>query len=343
MLPQLSYVVAQAGVDASTGPSLPPTRYPPPYDKATFTFASPTYYPSQTTPLPMSSSTRRSPSPSYVHHFQYASPPPSSSYLYPSPNPNYYNPSPMANAAPAPLTTSAPPSYYSPLQQKLPRGFVVPEPREDPHAYTSSFYQDASLQRLDQAQDWTHSLTQLDQAFWTERENLYQDKLVLLQQELASIQNDTHETLRNLVADLDSCKTKTIQDAECFLNCQLAWMDHVYQEEIRLIEEEFNNEQRHLHDTLMAVIEDRKKQIKEERDDGLGIKDLFKEAYARVANKRSLRRRAAETSRNETRKRHRNQTDGHALLKEEEDLEEEYQTMKLVLDDDCRAPFAIYA
>ncbi|KAI8071725.1 Sds3-like-domain-containing protein [Gongronella butleri] len=257
------------------------------------------------------------------------------------------------------LSPAAPPPYNNnaSLQKNAARGFVAHDPRDPIHltftpkppspaikhndaaayaspadAYTDNDHPDTQ-HRLDQLNEWNQVVSWMDHEFWEQREQLYQDKLVMLQDELASLQTDTHETFNVLVGDLDMGRSKTIHDAECFLKYQLEWMDQVYQEEVRLIEEEYNTERRHLHDTLMAVIEDRKKQIKEERDDGFDLKDLFKEAYARVTNKRSLRRRAAEASRNETRKRQKNQnTDGHAAIKEEEELEDEFMLMKKMAD-----------
>lgn len=44
---------------------------------------------------------------------------------------------------------------------------------------------------------------------------------------------------------------------------------------------------------VLQSIEDRRKQIKEDKDDSeFDIQDLFRDAYSRVNNKRSLRKRA---------------------------------------------------
>lgn len=70
-------------------------------------------------------------------------------------------------------------------------------------------------------------------------------------------------------------------------------------------------ERHNLHDLVLQAIDDRKKQVKEDKDDyEFDVQDLFKDAYARVNTKRSLRKRtpfdrhnSASPSRQERRRR----------------------------------------
>ncbi|CAO3590649.1 unnamed protein product [Absidia cylindrospora] len=145
---------------------------------------------------------------------------------------------------------------------------------------------------------------------------------------------NAHKTYLELVADLDMKRQTMIADAACFLKYQQEWVEQLYQEDMAVIEEEYNVERRHLHDAIIAVIEDRKKLIKEDKDHGLlKIKDLFSEAYSRVTNKRTLRKRpATESSRQDSRKRQARHTAtlllDSALAKEEDELDEELMLMK---------------
>ncbi|KAI9307090.1 hypothetical protein BJ944DRAFT_262474 [Cunninghamella echinulata] len=191
----------------------------------------------------------------------------------------------------------------------------------------------SNTQKLESLKEWNQIITWMNHEFWEQSEDIYQEKLAALHQELKSLQDDTHVVFRDLVSDLDLKRETMIADAESFLNYQLEWMEQLYHEDIALIEEEYNNERRHLHDALISVIEDRKKQVREEKDDTINIKDLFSEAYSRVTNKRTLRKRPADTSRSEPRKRQaRNassqNTENQIQSKEEEELEEEFLLMK---------------
>ncbi|KAI8338620.1 hypothetical protein BC941DRAFT_423389 [Chlamydoabsidia padenii] len=201
-------------------------------------------------------------------------------------------------------------------------------------AYGNTSYTAAS-RRMEHLKEWNQLLTWMDHEFWEQSEEIYHEKLSSLQQELKSLQNDTHVPFRDLVSDLELKRETMIADAECFLNYQLEWMEQLYEEDVAIIEEEYNNKQRHLQDAILAVIEDRKKQVKEEKDDHLNEKDLIGEAYSRVTNKRTLRKRPpTEHSRNDSRKRHARhaaslQTDTNSSLgKEEEELEDELEMMK---------------
>ncbi|SAM05856.1 hypothetical protein [Absidia glauca] len=239
-------------------------------------------------------------------------------------------------------------------QRHRSRGFMVPDndTLNDIHqhpppafdyqtAYTTA-YPPAPSRRTEHLKEWNQLLTWMDHEFWEHSEEIYQEKLASLQQELKSLQNDTHVPFRDLVSDLEMKRGTMIADAECFLNYQLEWMEQLYEEDVAIIEEEYNASAKRRKksamatDAILAVIEDRKKQVREEKDDHLNEKDLIGEAYSRVTNKRTLRKRPpTEHSRTDSRKRHARQVAAHqadtntALGKEEEELEEELLLMKM--------------
>ncbi|CAO3590921.1 unnamed protein product [Absidia cylindrospora] len=236
-------------------------------------------------------------------------------------------------------------------QQRQSRGFTVPDNNtalsDDSNnidfnlsygttAATTSYTTSHCVEHMNK---WNQLLTRMDHEFWEQSQEVYQEKLSSLQQELKSLQNDTHVTFRESLSDLKIQRDAMIADAECFLNYQMEGMEQLYSEDIANIEDEYNNERKHLHNATMAVIEDRRKLIKEEKDNGLNAKDLFEEAYSRVTNKRTLRKRPAENSRHDSRKRQARHAAAHQLdgntssKKEDEDLEDELQMMKMLPQD----------
>ncbi|KAL0077556.1 Sds3-like-domain-containing protein [Phycomyces blakesleeanus] len=199
--------------------------------------------------------------------------------------------------------------------------------------------QDKVLRRLHEFNDL---ITWMDREFWEQSEKIYQEKLKSLQEELQSIQEGTHSAFKEVVSDLEHKREKTIQDATYFSTYQLLFAKKQYDKDMAAVDGEYEKEQNTLHDTLMATIEDRRKQIKEDKEDSEDSKtqDIFKDAYARISHKRSLRRRTPfdrqnnmSPSRHESRRRQNRISTPHNIhatptSKEEEELASEFMSMK---------------
>ncbi|ORX43196.1 hypothetical protein DM01DRAFT_1202294 [Hesseltinella vesiculosa] len=112
-----------------------------------------------------------------------------------------------------------------------------------------------------------------------------------------------------------------------------------------MIEEEYQLETNHLTEAIMGVIDDCRKSIKDDRDDAdaIDIHSIFQDAYARLKQKRSLRKRTAmhhhsdhrgSPARLESRGRRQKNTPAphniHAPLstKEEDEVENDFLQMK---------------
>ncbi|KAF1802919.1 Sds3-like protein [Mucor lusitanicus] len=169
---------------------------------------------------------------------------------------------------------------------------------------------------------------------------IYREKLQSLQDEIRTIQEGTHSTFTETMTDIEMRREQTIHNAEYFKNYELTLSKHQYDQEMNLIQDEYETERHNLHDLVLQAIEDRKKQVKEDRDDyEFDVQDLFKDAYARVHTKRSLRKRtpfdrhnSASPSRQERRRRERQATPHNIHAQpstaEEEELESEFLSMK---------------
>lgn len=94
------------------------------------------------------------------------------------------------------------------------------------------------------------------------------------------------------MTDIELKREQAIEYAEYYKNYELSLTKHQYDYETRIIQDEYENERLNLHDMVLQSIEEKKKQIKEEREDAIenfDIKDLFRDAYLKVKNKRNLR------------------------------------------------------
>lgn len=75
-----------------------------------------------------------------------------------------------------------------------------------------------------------------------------------------------------MIADYEFKREKTITDAERFMKYQISFIESYFDQDLNAIEDEYEIERRHLQETLIASIEDRRRQIKDDKDEHNGKK-----------------------------------------------------------------------
>ncbi|KAI7865178.1 Sds3-like protein [Spinellus fusiger] len=181
----------------------------------------------------------------------------------------------------------------------------------------------------------------MDSEFIEQSEEIYQDKLKSLQEELQSIQEGTHSLFKEAVTDLEQKRDKTIQDAALVSTYQLSLAQTQLDKDMTTIDSNYEQEQNTLHDTLMTAIDERRKQIKEDKEDEKDVcHDLFRDVSTRISHKRSLRRRTpfdrqtvSPSSRHESRRRQNRISTLHNIhaspsSKESAELANDFMSMK---------------
>ncbi|ORY91243.1 hypothetical protein BCR43DRAFT_101592 [Syncephalastrum racemosum] len=94
------------------------------------------------------------------------------------------------------------------------------------------------------------------------------------------------------VADLEKEREKRVSDAQCFMTYQITALKTRISLEITTLEDEYETERHSLYDVIMQTIEDRRKQVREDRENDLDAAELFHDAYTRLHNhRRNLRKR----------------------------------------------------
>ncbi|SAL94953.1 hypothetical protein [Absidia glauca] len=226
------------------------------------------------------------------------------------------------------------PYYMKQQQQPL----LPPQPRWSKEP-TSEIAEPKILRRL---REYNYLMTWMDNEFWEQNDEMYQEKIQSLQKELKSIQEGDHAVFQELVADLEIIRDQTIEGALCFENYQLTMTKQDYDLDVMVIEDEFKSDSQHLNEMILLVIDEHKKQIKDDREDTdqLDIGGIFQEAFSRVQQKRNLRKRTlqhGDLPRQETSSRGRRLKNMSAAphninapltSKEEDDIEAEYLAMK---------------
>ncbi|KAI9307399.1 hypothetical protein BJ944DRAFT_158133, partial [Cunninghamella echinulata] len=198
-------------------------------------------------------------------------------------------------------SSSTPPPPLPPSSHHIPPSSSTASPKMDdyrPHYYTtpydhppppppsssSSSYRESKM--LNKLREYNDIMNWMDNEFWEQNEEVYQEKLQSLQKELKSIQDD-------IVSDLEIIRDQTIQNALCFEDYQLLMTRQELELNTMVIEEEYQNEMDHLNEVVMSVIDEHRRQIKEDREysNKLDIKGIFNDAYAKIKHKRGLRKR----------------------------------------------------
>ncbi|KAG0172743.1 hypothetical protein DFQ28_007451 [Apophysomyces sp. BC1034] len=243
---------------------------------------------------------------------------------------------------------ASPPTWYTPQPY-----FDPPPSSDDPYhsQYGSRWHDESPIDELNgtqmyrRLQEYNDLMTWMDNEFWEQSEEIYREKLQSLQEELRHIQEGTHSGFKEVLSDLEHKREQSIADAECFMEYQLTFAEQQYDQDMATVEDEYENERRNLHDTLMSAMEERRKQIKEDKDEGItDIEELFREAYSRVSHRRTLRKRTpfdklsnGTSTRPETTRRRQVRTssphniNAQPTTKEEEELEADFMSMKGIL------------
>ncbi|KAL1932400.1 hypothetical protein VTP01DRAFT_9456 [Rhizomucor pusillus] len=283
-------------------------------------------------------------------------------------------PTPPPPQPPSQMAQPPPPPPPPPAQPSAPQSSAVPAPGSssvwhapapsasfrrasfdyDPYhsQYDAQWDQD-STDELDQGRtmrklrECNDLLTTMNNEFWEHSATIYRNKLQALQEELRSIQEGTHEAFVESLADFEQERKDTVERAQLMLTRQLAGLKRRFDSDISTVDQDYENERLSLHDTIISAIEDRRKLIREDRDNGFDVKELFQDAYSRVnSQRRNLRKRphldrgqnGASPSRHETSRRRQtrpgntsNGVGSGGSSREEDDLEQELILMKKLI------------
>ncbi|KAI8139249.1 Sds3-like-domain-containing protein [Fennellomyces sp. T-0311] len=316
----------------------PPPVLPPPvpymYAGSDYNYQRPYYPPSSSSfrPLPK----WRDEPPLTQHHAPSAAPLPPPQQP-PGPSSVWHAPTPP----PPPLPSSSSSSFHAAYDYDPYHSQYEPQWDQDDQGTSSEAHQSKRMRSLRECNDL---LTTMNNEFLEHSTVIYHNKLQSLQEELRSIQEGTHEAFMEEIADLEKQREETIYHARCMMEYHVSGLKRRYEIDMDAAEHDYEIERQSLHETIMAAIDDRRRQVREDRDSGFDVKDLFRDAYHRVNNqKRSLRKRhldhrtqnSASPSRHENSRRRQTRPgntysiNGPISQKEEDDLELDFAHMKV--------------
>ncbi|KAJ3097488.1 hypothetical protein HDU97_004855 [Phlyctochytrium planicorne] len=128
-------------------------------------------------------------------------------------------------------------------------------------------------------------LEALSRDFLENKERIYFDKLAEIKQELKEILDGTHEEFEERVAILDIERQQAIHQAELYRDYQLECADKLYQMEKELCLQEFAG----LKDRILASLEDKKRKLKEDRDNFVITNDISLDSQKAIGTRKATR------------------------------------------------------
>ncbi|KAK4518523.1 Aldo_ket_red domain-containing protein [Mucor velutinosus] len=164
-----------------------------------------------------------------------------------------------------------------------------------PVSHSITTWQDkANASKVGARKEYNDLMTWMDNEFWEQADEIYQDKISQLKQELIQIQKGTHSAFREIISDYETKREKSIHDAESFMKYQIAFIDAFYDQDLNALEDEYENERKQLQETLISSIEDKRKQMRDDREEN----NEEESSSSQTRAKRNLRKRNAAESAN---------------------------------------------
>ncbi|CAO3621036.1 unnamed protein product [Cunninghamella blakesleeana] len=172
--------------------------------------------------------------------------------------------------------------------------------------------------RVKRRKELNQRIENLNSDFLQNKERIFTEKLLMVQSEINQAHNFTHRKYKEGLLLLESIRKKAIDNSRLFLDYQTEITDKQFTMEIDQAEEEYLAEKHEVREKLYAVLDEKRRKLKEDKDNCDLSYDVVLETQTRM-NKRSLRKRGMDNGDNKTNRR--KQVSGPQLvfrLKEEE-------------------------
>lgn len=199
---------------------------------------------------------------------------------------------------------------------KLKEDIFMPSPliiqREDIPAIRSSeeddWYEEpididsSDNRKVKKRKEMTHKMERLNHDFIENKDRLYSDKLLSIENELKEAHNDIHTSYLDGLRDLELMRKKTIEDGLLFKEYQKQVTENQFRLEIYQAEEEYTAETHEIREKLFSLLEEKRRKLKEDKDNCDLTYDIVLESQSRL-HKRNLRKRRTDTMENKAIKR----------------------------------------
>ncbi|KAL1928467.1 hypothetical protein VTP01DRAFT_2823 [Rhizomucor pusillus] len=113
---------------------------------------------------------------------------------------------------------------------------------------------------------YTKRMQEINREFLDNKDTIYYTKQRALQLDMAKAHHGGYYVFEQELAEMQEERSKVIKRASLLLQYQLKQADSIFQETLRMVDEETEREKQKLKRAMLAMIEEKRKKIKEYRD-----------------------------------------------------------------------------
>ncbi|KAH8549199.1 Sds3-like-domain-containing protein [Umbelopsis sp. PMI_123] len=140
--------------------------------------------------------------------------------------------------------------------------------------------------------EYTDRVVNINSDFMDNYEAIYQEKLNALQEDLLAIQQESHPSLRECIADLEKVRQQVIHQARLIMEYHITCTDEQFQTEISSLEDDYTAEKQGMRDMMLNALEEKRKKLRDEKDNENDIaNDIFFSTHQTRNRKRIMRKR----------------------------------------------------
>ncbi|GAB5593636.1 hypothetical protein Unana1_08536 [Umbelopsis nana] len=140
--------------------------------------------------------------------------------------------------------------------------------------------------------EYTDRVVNINSNFMDNYEIIYQERFSAFQEDLLSIQQETHPALRECISDLEKARQQVIYQARLIMEYHIDCTNEQFQAEIAGLEEDYLAEKQAMRDMMLNALEEKRKRLRDEKDNENDIaNDIFFSTHQTRNRKRILRKR----------------------------------------------------
>ncbi|KAF9114048.1 hypothetical protein BGX27_000247 [Mortierella sp. AM989] len=144
------------------------------------------------------------------------------------------------------------------------------------------------------ARDFQERLLKLELEFEENKQTIFDYQMARYKEEMNAIMNGVHPDFHDQLEDLSEARDITIANARLYRDYQFECAQHAYELETELTEEEYMNEREGLREKMLAVIDSKRRALRDDKESLDITNDFALETTSRATNQRRLRKRGQE-------------------------------------------------
>ncbi|KAF9174251.1 hypothetical protein BGX20_000359 [Mortierella sp. AD010] len=144
------------------------------------------------------------------------------------------------------------------------------------------------------ARDFQERLLKLELEFEENKQTIFEYQMARYKEEMNAVMNDVHPDFHDQLEDLAETRDITIANARLYRDYQFECAQHAYELETELAEEEYMTEREGLREKMLAVIDSKRRALRDDKENLDITNDFALEPTSRANHTRRLRKRGQE-------------------------------------------------